>query len=133
MSTWSVVTGHNHVGTLAVMLQAPAMPGGIQYPEQRWSANMTLANHGVAYCDLVWNVIKRLPVGAANSIREQVLAQFGLSDSVPSAEVTVTLRDNNGDWTNYNATANLVSLGQRGQGWIEELTVRLTSLEVIAP
>lgn len=132
MSGWQVITGHDNVGTLADMLQQPAMPGGIQYADPRWAANQTRANHGVMFCDLVFNVTKRIPVSPSDSIREQLLTQFGLSDSTLSAEVTVELRDNNGDWTDYNTTAHLLEPGSRAPGRVEDLTIRLLPLEVIA-
>lgn len=128
---WQVKAGHDNVATLANMVQQPAMPRGIEYPELRFAANGTAARHGIAFCDLEWNVIKRIPLTGSTSVRDQLLAQFGLSDSTTSAAVTVQLRNNSGTYANYNATAILLDQGQRAAGRWERLVIRLARLVVI--
>lgn len=125
---WQVVITHDNAGNLADMKQQPAMPRGIEYPELRFAADGSAARHGAMFCDLEWNVIKRIPEGGSDSIREQLLTQFGLSDTTASAPVTVQLRDNNGDFAYYNARAILVDQGRRAPGRWERLVIRLAQL-----
>lgn len=129
---FQVATGHDNTAGLADMVQDPAIPRGLEYPELRWAANVSAAWHGLLFADLEWNVLQRLPSGATPSVRDQLLAQFGLSDAVASAAVTVRLRDNGGNFANYNATAALVDQGARAQGRWERVVVRLNNLVLIA-
>lgn len=128
---WQVKAGHDNVATLANMVQQPAMPRGIEYPELRFAANGTAARHGAVFADLEWNVLLRFPVGEEASVRDQLLTQFGLSDATASAAVTVQLRNNSGTYANYNATAILLDQGQRAAGRWERLVIRLARLVVI--
>ncbi len=123
-TNWKVATTHNNTAGLANMSQKPAAPGGVQYPEVRWSANGTASGEGFAYCDLVWDVITR-------AMRGTLLTQFGLSDTTLSAAVTINMPNNANAQTNYNATAILLDSGRRRPGRWEGLTIRLNKLEAI--
>ncbi len=128
---WQVAAGHDNEAGLTDMAQQPAAPDGIVYPVLRFAADGSAYRDGQAYCDLRWNVLGRLIVGETPSMRDTLLTQFGLSDSTSSALVTVQIRDNTNAFANYNATAILLDTGQRATGRWENLTIRLTHLELL--
>lgn len=128
---WQVAAGHGNIEGLVDMVQEPALPRGIEYPELRFAASGSATWHGAAFGDLEWNVLLRMPADETPSQRDQLLTQFGLSDTVASGPVTVRLRNNSGVVALYNATAILLSPGTRAQGRWERLVIRLRALVAI--
>lgn len=106
MAAWQVAAGHNNAAGFADMTQDPAAPGRVQYGETRYAADGSVARHGYAYYDLEWNHILATDYAT-------LIAQFGITNAAPSATVTVEIRDEDESWIQRNATAILLSKGER--------------------
>ena len=119
---YKVVDGWNNAGTLAVVTPQPASPGGVRYPDVRYSG-AGRAFQGFPFVDLVWTSLERDQYNT-------ILTQYGLSQTVASNDVTAAVRDNNDAFSNYNATASHALDADRGMAFWRNLTIRLELIGV---
>jgi hypothetical protein len=98
MSNYAIYPGFDaDVGDLVPFAPQPKMPRGIEYPEIVYGGDLSAAQIGTATFDLVWsNTITRY---AMNNILIQAGLNAKFGSEIDSVEVTVRIRDNDGDST----------------------------------
>lgn len=125
MSVYQVAPGWNNAGELAAIVPQGASPDAIQYPELRYAADGSASFHGYMFMDLVWSSLERAQYNS-------LMTQFGLSQTTASARVTVTIREDDDSFANYNATAIHVKAAKRARPFWKQLTIRLRNLEALS-
>jgi hypothetical protein len=126
MSAIQAATGHDNAGALAEFVLEPRCVG-LQWPEIRYATDGTKLRHGSAFAKLIWDYLTPTWFAA-------VLTQLGLSESVLSANVTVSL-PHRGVFANYNAIAHLPETDteyQPERGKYLNIVITLTELEALA-
>jgi len=123
---YEVAAGHDNAAGLTALTWQPATPTGFKYPAYRWSA-AGMKPQGGAYYDLDW------PEATTTAQRALILSELGLTDAVPSAELTMRLQNNNDTWSNYNVLASYLGDDARvpGTGTWTGTRVRLTQITVL--
>ncbi len=98
MSNYAILAGFNaDENDLVPFDPQPRMPNGIQYPEIVYGGDLSASQIGTPTFDLVWsNTMSRYNMNYINT-QAGLNAQYG--SEIDSAEVTVRIRDNDGDET----------------------------------
>lgn len=124
MSNYAILAGFDQDAVDLIPFDPqPRMPRGIEYPEIVYGGDLSAGQIGTPTFDLVWsNTIDRYTMNALN-IQAGLNAKYG--SEVDSAEVTVRIRDNDGDvttrkddWIIVNAVAQRTREYRRAYiGW----------------
>lgn len=123
-TAYQVAPGNNNAAGLANINPQPATPALLEI-EVEWYGNGLAENYGFESATLVWTAV-------SYSEKVAILTQFGLSYSVPSAYVTVTLRRDGNTWVNFNASASYLRGDKRSQIYgVTGLQIVLNQLEAI--
>lgn len=118
---YKVVDGWNNAGAMVVVTPQPASPGGVRYPDVRYSG-AGRAFHGFPFVDLVWTSLERDQYNT-------IMTQFGLSQTVASNDVTAAIRNNDDTFSNYNAVASYALDADRGLAFWRNLIIRVELIE----
>lgn len=106
--TYRVATNHDvALGSLTVLVPQPRCPG-LQAAERSYAADGSVYEQG-AFVRLIWDVF-----GTATEYTD-VLALFGLSETVLWREVTLYARNANYAWQRFNGVALHPRLGVDGE------------------
>ncbi len=122
MPNVAVALGYNNANLLEPVNPQPAQPDPIRFAEVNYGGDGSSEFNGFRTARLVWrNGVKRTG-------RNSILGQFGLSDTVASAQVTVRLRKNFNLFGTFNAIARHEQPGRRNAtGW-EAVEIELIKL-----
>lgn len=126
MSRYQAAPGHNNAAGLRDLDPQCRNDADIQYPQFFDAADGSVIAAGSAFVELTFSVVRYSQYTA-------LLARFGLSTTVFSAECTVRLHTDPGAWANYNGTAvhrTGKTRGQAGGIW-RRFTILIKKLEAI--
>lgn len=122
---YQVAIGHDNAAGLSTITPQPATPDGLRYPEINYGGDGTASFNGHLTADLVWNNL------VDRDRRAVIAAQFGLSDTVASALVTVRILKNDDTFANFNCTANATLGARRTPVAWQDFRIILTKLEAL--
>lgn len=135
MSNYAIAPGFNNAAGLVAFDPQPKMPRGIEYPEIVYGGDLSSGQIGTPTFDLLWsNTLDRYTMNAL-LIQAGLNAKYG--SEIDSVEVTVRIRDNDGDvttrkddWIVVNAVAQRPREYRRAYiGWENHaITFQITGL-----
>lgn len=102
---YAVASGFNNTAGLIAFILQPRAGRGIEYPEQVFGGDLSASQIGTPTVELVWsNTITR---DAMNDLLQQAGLDAKYGSEVDSAQVTLRIKDNDGDdtWIVVNAVA----------------------------
>jgi hypothetical protein len=126
MTRYQAAPNHNNASGLQTLDPQPRNNSDIQYPEFFDAADSSTIPAGAQFVELTFS--------AKYSKLSALLARFGLSLTVFSAECTVRLHKDDDTWANFNGTASWrtgKTRGPAGGRYWRGFTIIVRKLEAI--
>lgn len=124
LTQYAVAPGWNVAEiSLTVLTPQPASPDGVVPSDLEYYGDLSVQPIGVELETLIWSA-------ASQAERNTILSQIGLTEAVPSKQVTFMILTNSRTWLRVNCVAAwLRGTDKRSYIGLNNLTVQLRAIE----